>query len=575
MVVIIVLMIVIAGGCIGSVEKASTGSPSPEQSITSTVLNSTGWTQSSSSFNTSTRISRGEITTTPVEVNLSSRVHLEIDPRLELVEIIYFLSNPEWYQRHASPYLTGVNPYNYPYMKDVIEYFKNYTNATAVRMVPTMVENGLVYDAIPEFALHLSPVNFSKAMNWSDMLRLRPWLNVTLLNEFAKAVFQFAKETDFWKFYDEHRAFYNKILQAFENNGKTILNVTRFEEDFFGEKASSWTIVPLTLIAYHGFGYHLNENGKREIYAFLGFGRVENGVPRVYLTSMGITFLVHEFAHSFVNPAVDEYYYLFEPYRSLYNPVSEKLRMMAYPDFKVMLYETFVRAVEVYYLNSTGHADEAKRKLGMYSVPFYFIKEVYSAYVNDYMKHRNKYRNYTDFMPELAKVVREVYNRTDGGKEVEAPMTVHDFIRSANLTGAIVAYSLGEYSRRLAEVEYRWLLSFGINATLKPVSKLTKKELRGNLMLVLYSNSSLLKELNRNALVTVNGRKFHSKPSGETYTGELEVFEIFKNPWNESSLVYLTIGTDERAFYSRGFIRRSYLTYSIVFVPTGNVFEWA
>ncbi|WP_297071179.1 DUF4932 domain-containing protein, partial [Thermococcus sp.] len=296
--------------------------------------------------------------------------------------------------------------------------------------------------------------------------------------------------------------------------------------------------------------------------------------PIVHISGTGVTFLVHEFAHSFVNPAVDEYYYLFQPYESLYDPVGEKLRMMAYPNLKIMLYETFVRAVEVYYLNVTGNQEEAKRKLGMYSVPFYFIKDAYTAYVNDYMKHRDVYRNYTDFMPELAKVVEEVYNETDGGKKVEPPMTIYDFIKRANSTGATVAYSPGGYSRRVAENEYHWLLSLGINATLKPVSELTEKELRGNLMLVLYSNSSLLKELNKNALVTVNGNKFYSRPSGETYTGDLEVFEVFRNPWNESSVVYLTVGSDKWVFDRGNFPRGYSLTYAI-FSGLGTTFEWA
>ncbi len=569
-------ILVLVSGCLGS---TPTTSPTHQPSTSTTyspqdhpnVTHSRGFPVNASNVSSSTQVDF-----TPVEGNLSPRVHLEIDPRVELIQIIYFIANPTWYQERVSPYLVGASPYNYPYMRDVSEYFGNYTNATAVRMVPMMVEEGVAYDAIPEFALHLNPINFSKAMNWSDMLKYRPWLNVTLLDEFAGAVARFANETDFWKFYNEHRTFYNETLRQFEEgNGETILNVTRFEESFFGENASSWTIVPLTLISRHGFGIPMNRNGGKYVYAFLGFNYVRDGVPVVHISNTGITFLVHEFAHSFVNPAVDKYYSLFQPYESLYDPVREKLSMMAYTNFRIMLYETFVRAVEAYYLSVTGSGEEAKRKLGMYSVSFYFIKEIYNAYVNDYMKHRDVYRNYTDFMPKLAKVVGEVYNETDGEKKVKPPMTVYDFLKRANSTGAIVSYSPESYSRRVAENDYHWLLSLGINATLKPVSNLTEEELKGNLMLVLYSTSSLLKELNRNALVTVNGSRFYSRPSGETYTGELEVFEVFRNPWNESSVVYLAVGNNERAFY-RGYLPRMYyLTYAIIPSWGGAAFEWA
>ena len=222
---VLVGILVLVSGCLGS---TPTTSPTLQPSTTyspqgrSNVTHSQGFPANASDVSPPTQLDF-----TPVEVNLSPRVHLEIDPRAELIQIIYFIANPKWYQERVSPSLVGANMYNYHYMKDVAEYFENYTNATAVRMVPMMIEQGIAYDAIPEFALHLNPVNFSEDMNWSDMLKLRPWLNVTLLNEFAGAVAQFANETDFWKFYNEHRAFYNETLHKFEagNSGK-IFNVT-------------------------------------------------------------------------------------------------------------------------------------------------------------------------------------------------------------------------------------------------------------------------------------------------------------------------------------------------------------
>ncbi len=574
---VLIVLLVVGAGCIASspshpVSPTSSAHPTGGQAHSGTINESTSLSTSSSLGFPRNSSSSRRFDFAPVEVNLSSRVHVEIDPRLELVQIIYFLSNSDWYRKHASPYRAGANPYNYPYLRDVLNYFGNYTNATAVRMVPEMVNNSLAYDAIPEFALHLNPVNFSRDMNWSDMLRLRPWLNVTLLNEFARAVAQFANETDFWRFYNEHRAFYNETLLEFEANGRRILNVTRFEENFFGENTSSWTIVPLTLIAYDGFGYHLNEGGKKRIYAFLGFDRIEGGVPRVYLSRTGITFLVHEFAHSFVNPAVDEYYYLFKPYESLYDPVREKLTRMAYPNFKVMLYETFVRAVEAYYLNVTGHPDEALKSLiGNRDIGFYFIGDVYRAYVNDYMKHRDVYKNYTDFMPELARVIGEVYNRTDGGRNLTLPITVWDFVIAANNSGVVVSYGASPAEKQLAEFVFESYTAEGIRATMKPVSNLNSSDLRKNLVLVLLSNASILSKLQENTPVLVNGTTVKSRITGKTYSGSLRVLEVIRNPWNQSALIMLVIGTDEEAL--KGIQAYASIWYSIR-RPSGVLLEW-
>ena len=576
-------LIVVMGGCIGSTSPASTTSPAYTSSTTTTTTS-----HSSAETNTSTSLPSNassnasslntnnteEISFVPVEVNISPRVHVKIDPRMELIEILYFLSNPEWYNREVSPYRSGVNIYSYPYLKDVLTYFENYTNATAVQLVYKVVQDGLTYDAVPEFALHLNPVNFSKDMNWSDMLRLRPDLNTTLLDEFADAVSEFANETDFWRFYNEHRAFYNKTVEEFAEKNGIILNITRFEESFFGENASSWTIIPLTLMSRHGFAYYFDNNGDKRVYAFLGFGSVNNGVPIVSLNGDGVTFLVHEFAHSFVNPAVDNNYALFKPYESLYNPVKEKLSMMAYTDFKIMLYETFVRAVEAYYLNVTGHPDAAKRKLGMNSVAFYFIKDVYNAYTNDYMKHRNEYKTFNDFMPELAKVIGKVYNQTDGGKKVNPPLTFYDFVKNAKSQGVVVAYSPGMFTKQSAENLYRWLLSANVNATIKPVSSLTKEDLKKNLALIIYSNNTLLHELNKNAIVIVNGTKVYSKPSGETYLSALWTLQIIRNPWNDNATVFLETGTNDRVFIYYIPSRAEYLTYVIYSTPTSTTFEW-
>ncbi|WP_461862688.1 DUF4932 domain-containing protein, partial [Thermococcus sp.] len=220
---VLVGLLVLVSGCLGSTPTTSPTQRQPSTTYSQTqgrsnVTHSQGPPANASSVSSFTP----GPDFAPVEVNLSSRVHVEIDPRVELIQIIYFIANSKWYQESVSPYLVRANMYNYPYLRDIMEYFRSYTNATAVRMVPMMVEQGIAYDAIPEFALHLNPVNFSKDMNWSDMLKLRPWLNVTLLDEFAEAVAQFANETDFWKFYNEHRVFYNETLRKFgaESGGK-------------------------------------------------------------------------------------------------------------------------------------------------------------------------------------------------------------------------------------------------------------------------------------------------------------------------------------------------------------------
>ncbi|WP_240924266.1 DUF4932 domain-containing protein [Thermococcus sp. 21S7] len=535
--VVLIFLVVLASGCVGTAdEKVQTGeTKSP----------------------TTTAVQEHELV--PASISLSDRIYVEIDPRIELVTIIYRLSNPEWYRENVDPTRVGADSRNYGYLRDVDEYFGPYRDMKAVKMVPEMIREGIEYDAIPEFAIHLSLTNFSKAAPWDDMLELRPDLDTEKLDEFAEAVAEFAEKTNFWRFYREHGEFYNRTLEEFAKDNPGLVDLVGFEENFFGKNASSWRVVPMPLFCCHGFGYH-TENGENvTVYAFLGFGKVDGGVPHLYATAGGSTFLAHEFAHSFVNPAVDRHYELFKPYEALFNPVAEKLKEMAYPNFRIMLYETLVRAFEAYYLNATGNPDMAMLSLSRNKV-FYFVDDVYRAY-GYYAAHRDRYRTFDDFMPELARVIERVYNETDGGKNVVINPTVDDFLKAAKTGGAVVAYGGSRSAETLARFVYSSFKRAGIDAELKPVSDLTAQDREGNLALILLSNSTLLQELQKKAPVLINGTTVYSRESGKTYSGSLRVLEVIENPWNPGALVFIVVGTDERALNRIHAYR--HLTYSI------------
>lgn len=56
---------------------------------------------------------------------IPENVEVTIDPRVELVEIIYRLSNSEWYQKEVSPERLEITPSEYQYLRDIDEYLAN------------------------------------------------------------------------------------------------------------------------------------------------------------------------------------------------------------------------------------------------------------------------------------------------------------------------------------------------------------------------------------------------------------------------------------------------------------------
>ncbi|EHR79548.1 hypothetical protein OCC_09139 [Thermococcus litoralis DSM 5473] len=498
-----------------------------------------------------------------VKRQLSDNVYVSVDPRVELVEIIYRISGSEWYKERVAPEKAGVSPENYEYLKDIDEYFGKYKGLRAVEMAGKLSERGLTYDALPKFAVHLNPDTFELEGNWSDMLKDRPWLDEEELNEFAEAVREFAEETDFWKFYNENVEFYNATINEFVRENLDLAKIPKFEEEFFGEKATSWNIILQMGLAHHSFGGWLEGKEEKEIYSFLGICRFEENLPEFCGAS------VHEFAHSFVNPAVDRNYELFEPYESLYAPVKEKMSKMAYGNFKTMLYETLVRAFEAYYLRETIGEVAARESLLADKVRgFYFIEDVYNAYVNEYVPNRDRYRTFDDFMPRLAEIIGEVYKRTNGGKNVELPEwpTVNDFAERLSEKGCLVVYHGGNTTRHLAErIGERFRLR------MEEEADINDNDLKNNIILVLLPDSELLKRLENHMVIRVNGTSVYSNVTGKTYTGSIRAFEVIKNPWDESKLMLVIVGTEDSAL--RGIHAYNNLHYSIRDARTDKLLE--
>ncbi|ASJ11626.1 hypothetical protein A3L14_01415 [Thermococcus thioreducens] len=235
---------------------------------------------------------------------------------------------------------------------------------------------GLSYDAIPKFALEL---NFTE---WSGYLIGRVHGNKKLLNELAMAIKDFAQDSNFSTFYENHEAFYRVQIRLFLKENPDVFNIPHFEEKFFGEKWKRWVFVLQPLEAYYSYSAWRNNT----VYAFLGVCSFSNGT--LYYCSAS----AHELAHSFVNPAVERHYWEFKKYEEMFSPVKNVMTSMGYSSWKTYLDETFVRAFEAYYILETQDNQSAERFIeNQESLGLYLVGRVYNAYLTDYLRNRDKY----------------------------------------------------------------------------------------------------------------------------------------------------------------------------------------
>jgi hypothetical protein len=172
----------------------------------------------------------------------------------------------------------------------------------------------------------------------------------------------------------------------------------------FGQQAgAAFRLAPGLCNAIGSFGPRLRTSeGADEFWAVISVGQPDStGIPRF---GRGIVpTIIHEFAHSFVNPIVQARFDRFAPAaEAVFTRVSSTLQAQAYGDARTVLNETLVRASVARYLRaSRGPAaarDEIERQMGL---GFVWLDAV-DARLNEFEADRSRYHTFASFQPRFA-----------------------------------------------------------------------------------------------------------------------------------------------------------------------------
>ncbi|WP_456394108.1 DUF4932 domain-containing protein [Thermococcus sp.] len=420
----------------------------------------------------------------------SGNVCVEINPYVELTDVVFHLAS--WNPNNATPYT-----------REVESYFSPYRNHRAVLLAKKAMKEGLEYDAIPKFAMELN------STGWSVYLTGRIHGDEKLLNELAIAIKDFARNSNFSTFYENHREFYREQIRLFLKENPDVFNIPHFEEKFFGEKRKRWVFVLQPLEAYYSYSDWRNNT----VYAFLGVCSFSNGT--LYYCSAS----AHELAHSFVNPAVERHYWEFKKYEEMFSPVKDVMTSMGYSSWKTYLDETFVRAFEAYYILETQGNQSAERFIeNQESLGFYLVGRVYNAYLTDYLRNRDKYPTFESFMPELARLM-DTWYREGFWRNVSSEPTIKTVLMMFKTKGVKV------YSPNLSESTYvksyvEMLKNAGFNVTF------TEELGSGNLIVIAPLSSPVVSKLNRYVEISGNSVVLN----GVEYSKGVFLVEAMNNP---------------------------------------------
>lgn len=329
--------------------------------------------------------------TTPAAV-----IEVSVDPRLELLAIIFrFAGHPEYNLPNS----------NSPYSRAVMARFREWKDHPAVERARELrAEHGVSYDAVASLAMHATSLDSLTIVGESEdqWERLDARWTLARANDFLALVADFRDQSRFVEFFAENAALYATVEGRMRDLLARKVDASWFAE-FFGAKATaSFTIHPGLLLGGHNYGVGVRHaDGREEITPCIGCWEYDDdGVPT--FPDSVLPTVVHEFCHSYVNPVVDAHGNAFEaPGEELFPRVRAAMERQAYGRWRIVMYESIVRASVVRYL--IAHEDESVVENELTSnerVHFAWIRGL-SDLLGEYESKRAEYPTLDSFAPRI------------------------------------------------------------------------------------------------------------------------------------------------------------------------------
>ncbi len=325
-----------------------------------------------------------------------------VDPRVELLSIVFRLAGNSEY--NMSPLKT--------YTADIDAYFSPYKDHPAVTLARKLAsERDVGFDAVMGLAVRLSPPPTLKPVVafTDDVPDARFGKDNAIL--FAQRLADFYRDTHFEKFLAAHQAFYHLAEDRF----RVVLNDLdlNWYKSFYGDVRTGQYLLILGM--NNGGGNYgprvVWPDGHEEFFSIIGCWTQDDSENPTYSTDYLPT-IIHEFNHSFVNPAFAKHKSEFASARQVFERVADKMRAQAYGNSDTMVIESLVRAAVIQYMESRGHESREVRYLmrGEQLTGFVWMDELVDL-LHQYSSQRSHYRTFESFIPAVAQFYRSLAPR--------------------------------------------------------------------------------------------------------------------------------------------------------------------
>jgi uncharacterized protein DUF4932 len=294
--------------------------------------------------------SRSDVAAAPHAIEaVGERVDVEVDARIELFSVIERLAGRPEYGVAATTYALAADDWFAPYVDD----------PAVVTFRELVRSHGIGYDAAMTLAAQLDE-NLA-AVGPLDPLPEgldRRWEGVDLANVLEE-VRAFASTTRFDEFIASQHDYVSAVEEAFRSFLASRPVLDWFVGVFGTRAGAGYHVVPGLLTGLMSYGVHAGDD---EIYAILSLEAPDPaGIPAIGLLTE--EYLVHELAHSYVNPVVQGHVNRFEGPSPALEAAAPAMEQQSYPTREIVVQESIVRALTVLYLRDAVGIEAANSSL--------------------------------------------------------------------------------------------------------------------------------------------------------------------------------------------------------------------
>ncbi len=346
---------------------------------------------------------------------LPAGVYSQITPEVELLAGV--LSQTSWIKRRGpGPESNG----NY-YFQELQDFFEDYQDHQAVKIAQKLTDRGFTYDAPLGFIVTLGPLpDLEPRVEFSDYLigRAEPNNFITkllgpggeeILEDFRLALIDLAEESDFASFFNQHRGDFKVYLKE-AMDGFDAGRKINWLSDFTGINTDNEYYTILTPAMFPGGGYGPTVelgDGSYQFYQIIrerGKSQTEPEFPT------GISFsqlTLHEWGHSFINPAVDAYSeFILEYLTDHFYQVEDSMKSQAYGSPMTFFREQILRGVTTVASGELYGEQYYQEELNHHTDRDFHLTEITVKMIEQYLASREDYNTFEEFLPEILEAYR-------------------------------------------------------------------------------------------------------------------------------------------------------------------------